>query len=103
MYFENSDQCELSVRYHLTQVQAEAWDKVLSELDALCKLADNPLDWGEERRNLENVLIEVISEVIYDNSDEERPPAEATGWDYGCDSYYASEEACWEHGDEDVA
>lgn len=74
MYFENSDQCELSVRYHLTQVQSEAWDKVLSELDALCKLADNPIDWGEERRNLENVLIEVISEVIYDNSDEEPDP-----------------------------
>lgn len=77
MYFENADQCELTVRYHLTQVQAEAWGKVVDELDALCKLADNPLDWGEERRNLENVLIEVISEVIYDNSDEERPESDS--------------------------
>lgn len=66
MYFENSDQCELSVRYHLTQVQKDAWDKVLSELDALCKEGDM-----EERRNLENVLIEVISEVIWYNADEE--------------------------------
>lgn len=102
MYFENSDQCELTVRYHLTQVQAEAWGKVVETLHALTAV-DGYGFYETKARDFEDMLIEVLAETVYELTEEERPPVEPTGWDYGCNSYYASEEACWEHGDEDVA
>ena len=76
MYFESMDQCEITTRYHLTMVQKDAWRKVVDELYALCA---QPTDWQDqrdERRRLEDFLIETMAEAVYDNSDEERPPYE---------------------------
>lgn len=89
MYFENTDQCELSVRYHLTQVRAKEWALVLDELDALCKEGDL-----EERRNLENVLIEAIAEVVWENGDEE-----PTGTEY--EPYGSVDPDSWKWARED--
>lgn len=71
MYFENSDQCELTVRYHLTQVRAKEWRYVLDELDALCMEAttvEGAKDW---KKRLEDQLIQAIADVVWENGDEE--------------------------------
>lgn len=76
MYFESMDQCELTVRYHLTMVQKEAWRKVVDELDGLCAQARTYQAQREERQRLEDYLIEMMAEAVYDNGDEEPEPVE---------------------------
>lgn len=71
MYFENTDECELTVRYHLTLVRAKEWAWVLDELDALCMEATTPEGAKDWRRRLEDQLIQAIAEVVWENSEEE--------------------------------
>lgn len=95
MYFENSDQCELSVRYHLTMVRAKEWALVLDELNALCMEAHDPKTAEEWRRRLEDQLIYAISEVVWENGDEE-----PTGTEY--EPYGSVDPDSWKWAREDA-
>lgn len=75
MYFENSDQCELTVRYHLTQVQAEAWGKVVETLHALTAV-DGYGFYETKASDFEDTLIEVLAETVYELTEEERPESD---------------------------
>lgn len=67
MYFSDKDACDMSVMWNLQREHPKEWKVVVSALHALTV---EPEDY-EDMRRFEGVLLDALSECVWENSDEE--------------------------------